>query len=301
MKILLTGATGLIGRALCKRLASEGHHLVGLSRSAKPTGDVAEMHAWDTQSGPPPAPALDGVEAVIHLAGEPIAAHRWTNEQKKRIRDSRIVTTRNLVNGLRAMTTKPATLISGSAIGFYGDRGDETLDEQSAAGNGFMSEVCQDWEREAEPAASSGIRVARLRTGVVLSRAGGALQKLLTPFKLGLGGPLGNGKQWFSWIHIDDIVSVIHYTLNTATMSGPVNGTAPEPVTNAEFTRALGHALHRPAFLPVPKFGLQALMGEMSEVLLGSQRVLPNVLLQSGYAFRFPQLAPALQDLLSKH
>jgi uncharacterized protein (TIGR01777 family) len=300
MRILMTGATGLIGRPLCKRLAREGHHLVGLSRSAKPVSDIAEMHEWDTQSGPPPAPALNAVEAVIHLAGEPIAARRWTDEQKKRIYDSRIVTTRNLVNGLRAMDKKPAALISGSAIGFYGSRGDETLDEHSAAGTGFMSKVCQEWEREAEQATSLGIRVALIRTGVVLSRAGGALQKMLTPFKLGLGGPIGGGKQWFSWIHIDDIVGAIHYALHTATMGGPVNGTAPEPVTNAEFTRALGHALHRPAFLPVPKFGLQALMGEMSEVVLGSQRVPPNVLLASGYAFRFSTLAPALEDLLRK-
>ena len=300
MKILVTGATGLIGRRLCRRLASEGHHLVGLSRSAKRASDIAEMYAWDTQSGPPPAQALNAVEAVIHLAGEPIVARRWTDEQKQRIRDSRIVTTRNLVAGLRAMDKKPAALISGSAIGFYGSRGDETLDEQSAAGTGFMSEVCQEWEREAEPAAGLGIRVALIRTGVVLGREGGALQKMLTPFKLGLGGPLGSGKQWFSWIHIDDIVGVIHYALQKATLSGPVNGTAPAPVTNAEFTRALGHALHRPAFLPVPKFGLQALMGEMAEVLLGSQRVLPKVLLESGYAFRFSALAAALEDLLGK-
>jgi uncharacterized protein (TIGR01777 family) len=302
MKILVTGATGLIGRSLCRVLTSEGHTVVGLSRSPERAGKlaVAEMHKWEPQSGPPPEQALNGVEAVVHLAGEPIAAHRWTDEQKKRIRDSRVISTRNLVNGFRSMKSKPAALINGSAIGFYGDRGDEKLYEESPAGRGFMSEVCQAWESESEQAKYIGMRVVEVRTGVVLSTEGGALQKMLTPFKLGLGGPIGSGRQWFPWIHIDDIVGIFRHTLLATSLNGPVNGTAPEPVTNADFTKQLGRALHRPAFLPVPEFGLKALMGEMSEVLLGSQRVIPQVALESKYEFIYPTLAPALENLLGK-
>jgi len=300
MKILVTGATGLIGRSLCRVLTGEGHTVVGLSRSPERAKGlaVAEMHKWEPQSGPPPEQALNGVDAVFHLAGEPIAARRWTDEQKKRIRDSRVISTRNLVNGFRSMESKPAALINGSAIGFYGDRGDEKLYEESPAGRGFMSEVCQAWESESEQAKPLGLRVVEVRTGVVLSTEGGALQKMLTPFKLGLGGPIGSGRQWFPWIHIDDIVGIFRHTLLVSSLSGPVNGTAPEPVTNADFTKQLGRALHRPAFLPVPEFGLKALMGEMSEVLLGSQRVVPQVALESKYEFIYPTLGPALQNLL---
>ena len=189
--------------------------------------------------------------------------------------------------------------VSGSAVGFYGDRGDEELDETSAPGTGFMSEICQEWEREAAPATKLGVRVAQVRTGVVFSTEGGALQKMLTPFKLGVGGPLGSGRQWFPWIHIDDIVGIFKHAILTS-LEGPINGTAPQPVTNAEFTRELGKTLHRPAFLPVPQVGLRILMGEMSEVLFVSQRVLPKVPLSSGYKFRFSSLAPALRDLLGK-
>jgi TIGR01777 family protein len=300
MKILVTGATGLIGRSLCRVLTGEGHTVIGLSRSPERAGDlaVAETHKWEPQSGLPPEQALNGIEAVFHLAGEPIAARRWTDEQKKQIRDSRVLSTRNLVNGFRSTESKPAALISGSAIGFYGDRGDEKLYEDSQAGRGFMSEVCQAWEAEAEPASNLGIRVVKLRTGVVLSKEGGAFQKMHTPFKLGLGGPIGSGRQWFSWIHIDDIVGIFRHALLVTSLSGPVNGTAPEPVTNADFTKQLGRAMHRPAFLPVPEFGLKALMGEMSEVLLGSQRVIPKAAIESKYEFTYPTLAPALADLL---
>ncbi|MGA9769761.1 MAG: TIGR01777 family oxidoreductase [Blastocatellia bacterium] len=300
MKILVTGATGLIGRSLCKALTGEQHTVIGLSRSPERAAGlaVAEMHKWEPQSGPPPAQALKEVEAVIHLAGEPIAARRWTDEQKRRIRDSRVISTRNLVNGFRSMDGKPAALITGTAIGFYGDRGDEKLYEASPPGRGFMSEVCQAWESESHQARSLGMRVVEVRTGVVLSAEGGALQKMLTPFKLGVGGPIGSGRQWFSWIHIDDIVGIFHHALLVSSLSGPVNGTAPEPVTNADFTRHLGHALHRPAFLPVPAFGLKALMGEMSEVVLGSQRVFPQIALESKYEFLYPTLEPALANLL---
>lgn len=301
MKILVTGATGLIGRGLCRALTEEGNEVVGLSRSPEKSTRVAvrQMLKWEPQSGPPSEQALEGADAVIHLAGEPIAAHRWSDEQKRRIRDSRVLSTRNLVEGIRRMKSRRSrmALISGSAIGFYGDRGDEKLYEDSAPGRGFMAEVCEAWESEAERAAELGVRVAQVRTGVVLSAEGGALQKMITPFKLGLGGPLGSGRQWFPWIHIDDIIGIFRHALLKA-VSGPVNGTAPEPVTNAEFTKELGRALHRPAFLPVPKFGLQALMGEMSEVLLGSQRVIPRAIIEAGYQFIHPQLALALADLL---
>ena len=301
MKILVTGATGLIGRSLCRTLTDDGHAVAAVSRSAvKPQGlAVAEVHQWDPQSGPPPQAALDGVDAVVNLAGEPIDARRWSGQQKQLIRDSRVVTTRNLVEGLRSVARKPAVLVSSSAVGFYGDRGDELLEEDSPAGRGFMSEVCEEWESEARRATEAGIRVVQVRTGVVLSREGGALQKLLTPFKLGIGGPLGSGRQWFPWIHINDIVGIFRHAMVTAGLAGPVNGVAPQPVTNREFTRELASALHRPAFLPVPEIAMRVLMGEMAVVLFGSQRVVPKAALESGYEFHYPLLAPALMDLLS--
>ena len=301
MKILVTGATGLIGRNLCRALTDESHTVVAASRSpVKPQGlAVAEVYQWDPQSGPLPQPALDGVDAVVNLAGEPIDARRWSDQQKRLIRDSRIVTTRNLVEGLRPVGRKPAVLVSGSAVGFYGDRGDEQLEETSPAGRGFMSEVCEEWEIEAARATELGVRVVQVRTGVVLSGEGGALQKMLAPFKLGLGGPLGSGKQWFPWIHIKDIVGIFRHAVLTATLAGPVNGVAPQPVTNGEFTRELARALHRPAFLPVPEMALRVLMGEMSAVLFGSQRVLPKAALASGYEFHYPLLESALAELLT--
>ena len=300
MRILVTGATGLIGRSLCRSLTGEGHIVSAVSRSrVKPQGlAVAEVHQWDPQSGPLSQAALDGVDAVVNLAGEPLDARRWSDQQKRLIRDSRIVTTRNLVEGLRSVDRKPAAFVSGSAVGFYGDRGDEQLDETSPAGRGFMSEVCQEWEREAARATEAGIRVVQVRTGVVLSGEGGALKKMLAPFKLGLGGPLGSGKQWFPWIHINDIVGIFRHAMVTSSLAGPVNGVAPKAVTNGEFTRELARALRRPAFLPVPEMALRVLMGEMSEVLFESQRVVPKVALASGYEFQFPVLALALADLL---
>jgi uncharacterized protein (TIGR01777 family) len=259
---------------------------------------VSEIHQWDTQTGPLPVAALSGVDAVVNLAGEPIDARRWSDQQKVRIRDSRVITTRNLVEGLGSVGQKPAVFVSGSAVGFYGDRGDELLDEASAAGKGFMSELCQEWEREAGRASELGIRVVKIRTGVVLSMEGGALKKMSAPFKLGLGGTLGSGKQWFPWIHIDDIVGIFRHAILTGSLAGPVNGVAPQPVTNSEFTRELARALRRPAFLPVPEIGLKVLMGEMAEVLVGSQRVLPKAALASGYEFHYPRLGQALADLL---
>jgi uncharacterized protein (TIGR01777 family) len=302
MKILVTGATGLIGRRLCQLLTGDGHAVVALSRSPQRTKGmaVAEAHKWEPEAGPPPEQALNEVEAVVHLAGEPIAAHRWSDEQKRRIRDSRVLSTRNLVNALRLTETKPRVLVSSSAIGFYGDRGDEVLIESSPSGTGFMSEVCVSWEQEAERAKLFGVRVVLVRTGVVLSAEGGALKKMLPPFKLGVGGPLGSGKQWFPWIHIEDIAGIFRHAIISSSLSGPVNGTAPELANNVDFTRQLGRVLHRPAFLSVPEFVLRALMGEMADVLLGSQRIIPKAMLDAGYKFQYPGLALALENLLGE-
>ena len=300
MRILVTGATGLIGRSLCRSLADDRHNIITLSRLAGKSGQGFETHQWDPQTGPPPEAALKGVDAVINLAGEPLDAKRWSDEQKRVIRDSRVVTTRNLVAGLRPMAARPSVLVSASAVGYYGDRGDEQLEETSPPGRGFMCDVCREWEQEAERAKESGIRVVQARTGVVLSREGGALPKMLTPFKLGLGGRLGDGKQWFPWIHIDDIVGIFRHAIFTSSLAGPVNGAAPEAVTNSEFTRELARAVHRPAFMPVPATALRVLMGEMSDVLLAGQRTVPAAALSSGYEFRHPLLARTLADLLHK-
>jgi uncharacterized protein (TIGR01777 family) len=302
MRILVTGATGLIGSRLCQLLSGEGHTVIALSRSPERAKKlaVAEAYKWQPEAELPPEQALKEVDAVAHLAGEPIAAHRWSDEQKRRIRDSRVLSTKNLVNAMHSAAPAPRVLVSSSAVGFYGDRGDELLIESSPAGSGFMSEVCVSWEQEAERAKHFGVRVVEVRTGVVLSAEGGALKKMLPPFKLGVGGPLGSGKQWFPWIHIEDIVGIFRDALLSSSLNGPVNGTAPELATNAEFTRQLGRVLHRPAFMPVPEFALRGLMGEMADVLLGSNRVVPKAMLDAGYRFQYPSLAHALEDLLVK-
>jgi uncharacterized protein (TIGR01777 family) len=298
MKILMTGVTGLIGRALCQKLKSAGHTITGLSRSPEKNTKLAvdEVLKWDGLSQLPQE-YLQGVNAVVHLSGEPVAEGRWTDERKKRIRDSRIVSTRNLVDAMRVAANKPAVFICGSAVGFYGDRADEVLDENSPAGTGFLADVCKEWESEAGHARTSGIRVVEVRTGVVFARDGGALKKILPPFKMGVGGPLGNGRQWFPWIHLDDTVGLFEFALNTASLDGAINGTAPGIVTNADFTKQLGKVLHRPAFLPVPAFALNLIFGDMATVLLASQRALPKAALAAGYKFQYPELTPALENL----
>jgi len=296
-RVLITGATGLIG----SKLVAELPRAVVLSRdavSARRKLGVQEAYAWSPEAGPPPAAALESLEAVVHLAGDPVAEGRWTAKKKRRIRDSRVLGTRNLVAALASARDRPRVLVCASAVGFYGDRGDELLDETSAAGRGFLPEVCQAWEREAEAARSLDMRVVRLRIGVVLAREGGALAKVLPVFRLGAGGRLGSGKQWMPWIHVDDLVHLFLHAIGHEQVDGPMNATAPAPVTNADFTRALGRVLHRPALLPIPALALRLLLGEMSEVLTASQRVLPKVAEHTGYAFRHAELDHALAALV---
>ena len=295
MRIAITGASGFIGRRLVQQLS--GHSLIVFSRAATlklPPG--AAVSVWDPMSGPPRAEALQGADAVIHLAGEPVA-QRWTAAAKQRIHDSRVTGTRHLVQALARMDNPPAALICASAIGYYGSRGDEVLSEASPPGAGFLPNVCVAWEREADTALPLGMRVAKIRIGIVLDPLGGALASMLPPFRAGVGGPLGPGRQWMSWIHLDDLVRLIIHTVEQP-LSGPINAVAPGPVRNSEFTRALGRALHRPAFLPLPGFALKVLFGEMAEVLLGSQRVIPFAAEASGFRFAYPQLDAALRDLL---
>ena len=298
MKALITGGTGLLGRELLANLSDA----VVLSRDpARTTRKLGGGRAvqWDPATEPAPLEALQGVEAVFNLAGEPVAEGRWTDDKKRRIRDSRVLGTRNLVAGLRALDRKPEVLVSASAVGYYGDRGDEELDETSQAGRGFLAEVCSEWEREALAAEALGVRVECVRIGIVLAPGGGALARMLTPFKLGAGGRLGSGKQWMPWIHIDDVVGVLLHASRTAAVRGAINAVSPHPVTNAEFTRALGHAVHRPAFLPVPKTALRIAFGEMSEILMASQRVLPRVAERTGYPFKHTELDGALAAVMA--
>jgi uncharacterized protein len=297
VKITISGASGLIGRRLLKTLSAEGHVLHVLSRHAGTNlpGGV-RLSAWDPLKGEPPAESLRDADAVIHLAGEPVA-QRWNEDVKRRIRESRVTGTRNLVEALKKLPRRPAVLVCASAVGYYGSRGDEILPETAAPGNGFLPEVCVAWESQARAAETLGTRVVMVRIGVVLDSRGGALARMLPPFRMGAGGRLGSGKQWMSWIHLQDLVALFQLALDQP-LRGAVNGVAPYPVENADFTRALAAALHRPAIFPVPGFALKALFGEMAEVLLASQRVAPKAAEDAGFRFRFPQLEPALADLL---
>lgn len=292
MTFLVTGATGFLGSPLLKRLEEAGHQWHALSRSG---GRGAGFFAWPDAAAPPPRAALDGADVAIHLAGEPVA-QRWSATVKEKIRASRVNSTASLVEAFSRMMKPPHTLVCASAIGYYGDRADDRLNEQSRPGSGFLAETCAAWEGEAARAAALGIRVVLLRIGVVLGPGGGALSKMLTPFRLGLGGPLASGRQWMSWIHRDDLVEMILWAATNREVKGPVNAVAPEPVRNAEFTRALGAALHRPAVLPVPALALKLLYGEMSQVLLASARVLPEAAQRYGFQWRFNTLQAALED-----
>ena len=284
MNITVTGATGFIGRYLVQSLAKDHHSVRALSRAA-----------WNVFAGEPPAESLTGADAVVHLAGAPVA-QGWTRKAREEIRASRVKGTHYLVTALSTLPQRPEVLICASAIGIYGDRGDEVLTEASPAASGFLADVCRDWEREADLAESLGVRVVKLRIGIALGRKGGALEKMLPPFRAFVGGKLGPGNQWMSWIHIADIVGLIRHALDHP-VSGVVNATAPNPVRNYDFTRELGAALHRPAIFPVPAIGLRLLFGEMADVLLASQLVLPKAAESAGYRFAFPELGPALRDL----
>jgi hypothetical protein len=299
MKALVTGASGFIGRALCARLAQPRVLSRSPARTKEALGDV-EPFPWDAEGGPPPAEAVEGAEAVFHLAGDPVAEGRWTAAKKKRIRDSRVLGTRHLVAALAAAHKKPGVLVAFSAVGLYGDRGDEELTESSRPGSDFLAGVCLEWEAEAARARDLGVRVVHLRIGVVLGPGGGALKKMLLPFRLGLGGPLGDGRQWMPWIHRDDVVGLCLFAAEKESVSGPVNAAAPVPATNREFTKALGRALHRPTLFPVPRFVLRVGFGEMAAVLLGSQRVLPKAALDAGYGFRHREVGGALAAILPR-
>lgn len=281
MRVGITGASGLIGRRLVQALMDRGDDVTALSRN-------------------PEVAALEDRDAVVHLAGEPVA-QRWSAAAKQRIRDSRELGTRNLVAGLAACgDTRPSTLVSASAVGYYGPHGDELVTEQTPPGSDFLAGVCVAWEREALAASELGIRVALVRTGVVLDADGGALEKMLPPFKLGAGGPVAGGRQYMPWIHLDDVVGIYLAALDNESWTGPVNASAPEPVTNRAFSKALGRVLHRPAIAPVPAFAIKLLYGEMSEIVTTGQRAVPERTLELGYSFAFPDLEPALAKALGK-
>jgi hypothetical protein len=297
MTYLITGATGFLGKKLVNTLLANGDSVNYMGRSRNPYMDSrAAYHPWNGKDEPPMniVPRLD---AVVHLTGEPIA-QRWNADVKKRIRDSRIDSTHQLVTAIARLPHKPATLVCASAMGYYGNRGDEILSESSGPGTGFLAKLCEEWEQEALRAEEFGLRVVTIRTAAVLGVEGGALPKMLTPFRLGLGGPLGNGRQWMSWIHIDDLIRLFRFAAENQEVHRALNGSSPQPVTNMEFTRALARTAHRPAIFPVPKFAAKLAFGEMADVLFESLRVVPQAAEQAGFAFHYPELSTALENLL---
>lgn len=303
MRVTITGATGLIGPAVIAELRRRGPvEITALSRdpgrAAAALGAEVEVARWSALEEPAPAHALAGRDAIVHLAGEPVA-QRWSARAKKAISDSRVIGTRNLVQGLSEAQPRPPVLVSSSAIGIYGARHEEPLDEEAALGYGFLAETCIAWEQEAQRASELGLRVVNMRTGVVLDAHGGALAKMLPPFRMGVGGPVAGGHQYVSWIHLEDLAAMFAAAIDDQSWSGPVNATAPEPVTNRELSRELGRALHRPAVLPVPGAALQLLYGEMAEIVTTGQRVLPAKALVHGYRFRHPHLPDALRAALA--
>ena len=296
MRICVSGASGMVGSALVSHLKKESHEVVPLVRPGSRTAGIA----WDPVKGTIEKEKLNGFDAVVHLAGENIAKGRWNAAKKVRIRESRVASTRLLSETLAQLSRKPAVLVSASAIGIYGDRGDELLTERSAAGKSFLAEVCQAWEQATKAASDAGIRVVHLRTGIVLSKTDGALAAMLTPFKLGGGGIVGSGNQYWSWISLEDEVRAIEHAIQTQSLHGPVNLVSPEAPTNRVFTKALGKALHRPTIFPMPAFAARLALGEMaSELLLPSTRVVPQRLLETGFQFSYPDLEEALKHLLS--
>jgi len=299
MRALVTGATGFIGQHLLARLDRP----VVLSRNATRARQSlarfkVEAFDWHPAAEPPPSDAFDGIDVVFHLAGDPIAEGRWTLEKKRRIRESRVAGTHNLVEGLAKLAAGPRVIVSASAVGYYGSRGDQVLDEDAPQGSDFLAEVCQAWEKESRVATELGIRVVNIRTGVALGREGGALKKMLLPFRLGLGGPLGDGRHWMSWIHVDDLAELFVAAAENEELRGPVNGVAPNPVTNRQFTAALAATLHRPAFFRAPYAALRVALGEVADVLFSSQRAAPKAALDAGFQFRYSDLRIALESIL---
>jgi uncharacterized protein (TIGR01777 family) len=297
LKIAVSGATGLIGAALTLRLRNDGHDVVPLVRRSVRAGEQAI--AWDPAAGNIDRSRLEGCDVVVNLAGESVFG-RWTAAKKQRIQSSRVAGTRLVSEAIAGLERRPRVLLAASAVGFYGDRGATELTEESRGGSDFLAQVAHEWETATDPAARTGVRVANLRFGIVLARAGGMVAKLLPVFRLGLGGPIGSGAQYLSWIAIDDLVAATLHVLSTASLSGPINVTAPHPVPQLEFVRALGRVLRRPAVLPVPRFALALAFGqEAATMMAGGQRVLPARLLATGYRFRFGDLEPALRQLLA--
>ncbi|MEP6945384.1 MAG: TIGR01777 family oxidoreductase [Acidobacteriota bacterium] len=293
MKILITGSTGLLGEALQKSFSEKGYEMLLASRK-EPFDD--RHIRWTIEDGFAEPEKLEGLDVVIHLAGENVSGLRWTEEKKKAIRDSRVLGTRNVVNAISKLKSKPKTFIAASAIGFYGERGDEEVTESSAAGDTFLSDVSRDWESESRRAEDAGIRTVLLRTGIVLSKDGGALATMLTPFKLGVGGVVGSGKQWMSWIALDDEIAIINFAIENENIRGAINAVAPNPVTNEEFTKTLGEVLYRPTFLPLPQFAVSMIFGEMGDaLLLASTKVLPKRLMDAGFEFKYPNLKAAIE------
>ncbi|MBI5091645.1 MAG: TIGR01777 family protein [Candidatus Hydrogenedentes bacterium] len=298
MRILVSGARGLIGAATADSLAAEGHEVVRLVRRTS-TNSSAEIE-WSPETGVARPGELEGIDAIVHLAGESIAGGRWTVARKNSIRDSRVIGTSKLVEAVLSLKRMPSVFLCASAIGYYGDCGEAVVDESSPAGRGFLAEVCQAWEGATAPLAAGGVRVVNLRFGVVLSARGGALQKMLVPFRLGLGGVVGSGRQYMSWVSLDDAAGAVTFGLSNDRVRGPVNVVAPRAVTNTEFTRALGRALKRPTVFPLPAFALRLALGEMADaLLLGSTRVTPRRLLDLGYVFKHTEINETLQSLVT--
>jgi uncharacterized protein len=301
MRVLVTGASGRIGKALCEELLGRGDEVVGLTRNpgkATEAQPQVTWHGWEPTLERPTDAAFEGVDGVINLVGEKIN-QRWSDDAKKKIMETRRTATHNLVGAIEGLATKPKVLVSQSAVGYYGNRGDETLDETSSPGDSFDAQVCVEWEKTAHEVDAAGVRLAIVRTGQVMETEGGILGELLLPFKLGLGGPLAGGRQWVPWIHLSDEVGVLAWALDTESVSGVVNGTAPKPVTNKEWSKALGRALHRPAVLPIPGVAVEVKFGrEFGKVAQGGQRVLPRRTEELGYAFKFPEIDGALRNLV---
>ena len=293
MKVLITGASGLVGTALQRSFAEKGYEMLLASRKEAEDGNHIQ---WSIDDGFSEPERLEGLDAVVHLAGESVSGLRWTDEKKSAIRDSRVLGTRSVVDAISRLKNKPKVFVAASAIGFYGERGDEEVTESSAAGDNFLASVAKDWEAESRRAEDAGIRTVLLRTGIVLSKDGGALGTMLLPFKLGVGGVVGSGKQWMSWIAMDDHVAVINYVIENENIRGAVNAVSPNPTTNHDFTKTLGDVLYRPTFLPLPEFAVSMVFGEMGDVLLlASTKVLPKRLEDAGFEFKFPELKPALE------